>query len=166
MDAKRLRPLERPFKVIFLLPDAALSLAEEQRRKIACVLVMVAAADGALVREEISAIESSMGSMMLHPESREEVRQLLTQPPDLDSILDGMEIPAIRIALRDSALLASVDGDYDENELWALRKIAESANLTEEDLSKILDWVSNSWKLSANGRSIIGLPMPGDDAML
>jgi uncharacterized membrane protein YebE (DUF533 family) len=152
--------------VIFLLPDAALSLAEEQRRKIACVLVMVAAADGALVREEISAIESSMGSMMLHPESREEVRQLLTQPPDLDSILDGMEIPAIRIALRDSALLASVDGDYDENELWALRKIAESANLTEEDLSKILDWVSNSWKLSANGRSIIGLPMPGDDAML
>lgn len=152
--------------MIFLLPDAALSLAEEQRRKIACVLVMVAAADGALVREEISAIESSMGSMMLHPESREEVRQLLTQPPDLDSILDGMEIPAIRIALRDSALLASVDGDYDENELWALRKIAESANLTEEDLSKILDWVSNSWKLSANGRSIIGLPMPGDDAML
>ena len=76
----------------FLLPDAALSLSEEQRRKIACTLVMVAAADGALVREEISAIESAMGLMMLHPESREEVRQLLTQPPDLDSVLDGMEI--------------------------------------------------------------------------
>ena len=152
--------------MILLLPDAALSLAEEQRRKIACVLVMVAAADGALVREEISAIESSMGSMMLHPESREEVRQLLTQPPDLESILDGMEIPAIRIALRDSALLASVDGDYDENELSALRKIADSADLTEGDLSKILDWVSDSWKLSANGRSIIELPMPGDDAIL
>ena len=29
-------------------------------------LVMVAAADGALVREEISAIESLMGAMMLH----------------------------------------------------------------------------------------------------
>jgi uncharacterized membrane protein YebE (DUF533 family) len=152
--------------VISLLPDAALSLAEEQRRKIACVLVMVAAADGALVREEISAIESSMGSMMLHPESREEVRQLLTQPPELDSILDGMEIPAIRIALRDSALLASVDGDYDESELWALKRIAEAGELDEKDLSKILDWVSNSWKLSAKGRSIIALPMPGDDAML
>ena len=47
--------------MICLLPDAVLSLAEEQRRKIACVLVMVAAADGALVREEISAIESSSG---------------------------------------------------------------------------------------------------------
>ncbi|MBT3656831.1 MAG: hypothetical protein GWP21_01310 [Euryarchaeota archaeon] len=152
--------------MICLLPDAVLSLAEEQRRKIACVLVMVAAADGALVREEISAIESSMGLMMLHPESREEVRQLLTQPPELDSILDGMEIPAIRIALRDSALLASVDGDYDESELWALKRIADAGGLTEEDLSKILDWVSDSWKLSANGRSIIAFPMPGDDAML
>lgn len=152
--------------MIYLLPDAVLSLAEEQRRKIACVLVMVAAADGALVREEISAIESSMGLMMLHPESREEVRQLLTQPPELDSILDGMEIPAIRIALRDSALLASVDGDYDESELWALKRIADASGLTEEDLSKILDWVSDSWKLSANGRSIIAFPMPGDDAML
>ena len=152
--------------MICLLPDAALSLAEEQRRKIACVLVMVAAADGALVREEISAIESSMGSMMLHPESREEVRQLLTQPPELDSILDGMEIPAIRIALRDSALLSSVDGDYDESELWALKRIADAGGLTGEDLSKILDWVSDSWKLSANGRSIIAFPMPGDDAML
>ena len=49
-----------------LLPDAALALAEEQRRKIACTLVLVAAADGALVREEISAIESAMGLSLIH----------------------------------------------------------------------------------------------------
>tara|TARA_B100000767_G_scaffold264683_1_gene279869 strand:- start:7993 stop:8451 length:459 start_codon:yes stop_codon:yes gene_type:complete len=152
--------------VILLLPDAALSLAEEQRRKIACILVMVAAADGALVREEISAIESAMGAMMLHPESREEVRQLLTQPPELSSILDGMETSAVRIALRDSALLASVDGDYDESELWALRRVSEAGGLSENELSSILDWVSESWKLGAKGRSIIALPMPGDEAML
>ena len=113
--------------MIDLLPDAALSLSEEQRRKIACTLVMVAAADGALVREEISAIEAAMGSMMLHPESREEVRQLLTQPPDLDSLLEGMETSAIRLALRDAALLASVDGDYDDAELAALHRISKAA---------------------------------------
>ncbi len=149
-----------------LLPNAALSLAEEQRRKIACVLVMVAAADGALVREEISAIEAAMGAMMLHPESREEVRQLLTQPPELDSILDGMEVSAIRLALRDSALLASVDGDYDESELWALRRVADAGGLSEDELSKILNWVSDSWKLSAKGRSIIAITLPGDDSIL
>lgn len=152
--------------MIFLLPDAALALAEEQRRKIASTLVLVAAADGALVREEISAIESAMGAMMLHPESREEVRQLLTQPPELDSILEDMEVSAIRIALRDSALLASVDGDYDESELWALRRISDAAGLTEKELSEILDWVSESWKLSAEGRAIIALPMPGDENIL
>ena len=146
-----------------LLPDAALALAEEQRRKIACTLVMVAAADGALVREEISAIESAMGLMMLHPESREEVRQLLTQPPDLDSILNGMEVSSIRLALRDAALLASVDGDYDDAELAALRKICDAAGLSEKELSKILDWVADYWKMSANGRSIISLPLPGDE---
>ena len=150
----------------YLLPDAALSLSEEQRRKIACTLVMVAAADGALVREEISAIESLMGAMMLHPESREEVRQLLTQPPDLDSILDGMEKSAIRIALRDSALLASVDGDYDKSELDALKKISDAGGLSKKNLSEILDWVTESWKMGAIGRSIISLPMPGDEDIL
>ena len=149
-----------------LLPDAALALAEEQRRKIACTLVMVAAADGALVREEISAIESAMGLMMLHPESREEGRQLLTQPPDLDSILNGMEVSSIRLALRDAALLASVDGDYDDAELAALRKICDAAGLSEKELSKILDWVADYWKMSANGRSIISLPLPGDEDIL
>ena len=152
--------------MIDLLPDAALSLSEEQRRKIACTLVMVAAADGALVREEISAIEAAMGAMMLHPESREEVRQLLTQPPELDSILEGMETSAIRIALRDAALLASVDGDYDDSELWALRRISDAAGLSEKELAEILAWVSDSWKMSASGRSIIALPMPGDEDIL
>ena len=152
--------------MICLLPDAALSLAEEQRRKIACILVLVAAADGALVREEISAIEAAMGAMMLHPESREEVRQLLTQPPDLESVIDGMEPSAIRIALRDSALLASVDGDYDDSELWALRRICDAGGLSEHELSMMLDWVSDSWILSASGRSIISMPMPGDDEIL
>ena len=154
------------FQGDYLLPDAALSLSEEQRRKIACTLVMVAAADGALVREEISAIESLMGAMMLHPKSREEVRQLLTQPPDLDSILDGMEKSAIRIALRDSALLASVDGDYDKSELDALKKISDAGGLSKKNLSEILDWVTESWKMGAMGRSIISLPMPGDEDIL
>lgn len=152
--------------MIDLLPDAALSLSEEQRRKIACTLVMVAASDGALVREEISAIEAAMGAMMLHPESREEVRQLLTQPPELDSLLEGMETAAIRLALRDAALLASVDGDYDEAELSALQKISDAAGLKKKYLSEILDWVSESWKMGAIGRSIISLQMPGDDKIL
>lgn len=130
------------------------------------MLILVAAADGELVREEISAIEAAMGSMMLHPESREEVRQLLSDPPTLESITDGMDEIAIKIALRDSALLASVDGDYDKNELASLKKIAEIAGINKNNLSKLLDWVDQCWKLSAKGRRIISTPMLGDDDII
>ncbi|CAI8164197.1 MAG: Uncharacterised protein [Methanobacteriota archaeon] len=149
-----------------MLPDALLALGEEQRRRIACTLVLVAAADGTLVREEMAAIESAMGAMLLHPESREEVRQLLTSPPDLQSILDGMEMAAIRLALRDGALVASVDGDYDEKELEILQQIADAGELTEKELSMILDWVSEMWALGAKGRSFIATQMPGDESIL
>ena len=104
-----------------------------------------------------------MGAMMLHPESREEVRQLLSQPPDLNNLLDDMDIGAKRIALRDCALLASVDGDYDESELAALKTIADSAGLSEKDLSNVLEWVSKSWIHTSVGRSLISLPIPGDE---
>ena len=152
--------------MILLFPDALLALEEEQRRKIACILVLVAAADGALVREEMAAIEAAMGAMMLHPESREEVRQLLTEPPELDSILEGMEEAAIRLALRDGAIVASVDGEYDEMELDILKKIADAGGLSKSKMSMILNWVSKSWKGVAEGRKIIATPIPGDEAIL
>ena len=149
-----------------MLPDALLSLSEEQRRKIACVLVLVAAADGTLVREEMAAIESAMGAMMLHPTSRDEVRQLLVEPPELEVLLEGMEPAAARLALRDGAILASVDGDYDEAELWALRSIASAGGLSEKELSGVLDWVNSCWKKGAVGRSLIAVPIPGDEDIL
>jgi len=149
-----------------MLPDALLALGEEQRRRIACILVLVAAADGTLVREEMAAIEAAMGAMLLHPESRAEVRQLLTEPPELESILEGMEIAAIRLALRDGAIVASVDGDYDKRELAILHQIAIAGNLSENELSTIFDWVSENWKQSALGRSLIATPMPGDESIL
>ena len=152
--------------MILLLPDALLALEEEQRRKIASVLVLVAAADGTLVREEMAAIEAAMGAMMLHPESREEVRQLLTEPPELVSVLEGMDQAAIRLALRDGAIVASVDGEYDDAELEILQKIATAGGLSKPKMSKIFSWVSKNWKNAAEGRNIIATPIPGDENIL
>ena len=56
-----------------------------------------------------------------------------------------METAAIRLNLRDAALLASVDGDYDAAELSALQKISDAAGLKKKNLSEILDWVSKSF---------------------
>jgi len=47
--------------------------------------------------------------------------------------------------------------------LW---DIAKSAGLKKEDLSKLFDWVSDSWKHSAKGRAIISAPVLGDKDIL
>ena len=62
--------------------------------------------------------------------------------------------------------MASVDGDYDDAELAALHRISKAAGLKKKNLSEIFDWVSESWKMGAIGRSIISLQMPGDDEIL
>ena len=57
-----------------------------------------------------------------------------------------METAAIRLALRDAALLASVDGDYDSAELSALQKISDAAGLKKKISLKSLIGFQNPGK--------------------
>ncbi len=148
-----------------MLPDSVQLLDEDERRKHATVLMIIAAADGEFVREEISAIESCMGLMLIHPTVREEIRQCLTSPPELDEVISEMETATIRLALRDGAIVAAADGDYDDNELNILRMLAKSCGINDERLKRLLDWVNDLWHLCANGREIIASPMLGDDKL-
>ena len=149
-----------------MLPDSVQLLDEDERRKHATVLMIIAAADGELVREEISAIESCMGLMLIHPNVREDIRQCLTSPPELDEVISEMEIATIRLALRDGAIVAAADGDYDKKELNILRVLAKSGGIDDERLKRLLDWVNDLWHLCANGREIIASPMLGDDKLI
>jgi uncharacterized tellurite resistance protein B-like protein len=149
-----------------MLPDSVQLLDEDERRKHAIVLMIIAAADGELVREEISAIESCMGLMLIHPSVREDIRQCLTTPPKLEEVISEMEIATIRLALRDGAIVAAADGDYDEKELNILRILAKSGGIDDKRLKRLLDWVNDLWHLCANGREIIASPMLGDDKLI
>ena len=149
-----------------MLPDSVQLLDADERRKHATVLMIIAAADGELVREEIAAIESCMGLMLIHPSVRENIRQCLASPPDITEIISGMEIATIRLALRDGAVVAAADGDYDEDELDLLRLLAKSGGIDDDRLKELLDWVSDMWHLSAKGRDIIASPMLGDDKLV
>jgi hypothetical protein len=66
---------------------------------------------------------------------------------DLDPIL-------VRYILRDAALVAAVDGAYDNKELRALRKIAKAGGITTNQLSDLLDWVANGWLWYAEAEKI------------
>ena len=138
-----------------MFPDGMIHRSPQERMRYAQVLVYIAAADGALVREEIAVIEAMMGRAMMHPESRITVRSGFEQPIPLDQSLADLEPEFTQIILRDAALVAAVDGAYDRKELTALRKIAKTANVSPKQLSDLLDWVTEGWNWFEQGTEIL-----------
>ena len=128
-----------------MFPDGLLHRSPQERVRYAEILVYIAAADGELVREEIAVIEAMMGRAMIHPESRVTVRSGFEQPIPLEQSLADLDASFAQLILRDAALVAAVDGDYDRRELTALRKIAKTANVSSKQLSVLLDWVAEGW---------------------
>lgn len=128
-----------------MFPDGLLHRSPQERVRYAEILVYIAAADGELVREEIAVIEAMMGRAMIHPESRVTVRSGFEQPIPLEQSLADLDASFAQLILRDAALVAAVDGDYDRRELTALRKIAKTANVSSKQLSVLLDWVTEGW---------------------
>ena len=128
-----------------MFPDGLLHRSPQERVRYAEILVYIAAADGELVREEIAVIEAMMGRAMIHPESRVTVRSGFEQPIPLEQSLADLDASFAQLILRDAALVAAVDGDYDRRELTALRKIAKTANVSPKQLSVLLDWVNEGW---------------------
>jgi hypothetical protein len=84
-----------------------------------------------------------MGRILIHPEVRVDIRNLLTDPPDLDELLISIEPKVIKFALRDATLVAAIDGEYDEMELALIKKLAAAGNIDDNTLREIFDWVSS-----------------------
>ena len=105
-----------------MFPDSIQMLSENGRKRHANLLIIIAGADGELVREEIAAIESAMGLMMIHPNVRTELRSQFADPIDLDLLLKEMDAAELRLALKNGAIVAAVDGEYDNNEILLLKK--------------------------------------------
>ena len=131
--------------------DGVADLDAAERARYADLLVLIAAADGELVREEIQVLEGFMGRAMVHPEARTSIRKGLYDTNRLSNLLKNAELETLRFALRDGALLAAADGEYDRRELRILNKIASTAGVHEAELKALFDWVANGWEWHANG---------------
>ena len=138
-----------------MFPDGLVHRTPQERVRYAEILVFIAAADGALVREEIAMIEAMMGRAMIHPESRLTIRMGFEQPIPIEQALTNIDPALAKITLRDAALVAAVDGDYDRKELTALRKIAKAGEVSPKQLSELLDWVSAGWEWFSEASSIL-----------
>mgnify|MGYP000317478613 CR=1 FL=1 len=148
-----------------MLPDAIDTLEPREKELYIELLTVLANADGALVREEMAALEAFMGRALLRPEVREETRQKLRHPRDLDSLLALTNEKTLRIALRDSVLLAAADGEYHPEEILVLEKMAHHAGVDADALDALYDWVTEGWKWLAKGRSTIDVNIAGDELL-
>ncbi len=149
-----------------MLPDAVDLLDEKSREAYVGILIHVAASDGDLVREESAAIEAAMGRAMIRPKQREKMRPQLMEMTKLSKLLDQLSEEACKVVLRDSMIIAAVDGDYHESELKVIREIAKASGVSKKELKSLFTWVEDGWRWMARGRGILGVNLAGDESLL
>lgn len=141
----------------FLFPNPVNQLSLEERKAHAELMVIIASIDGELVQEELAIIESMMGISMLHPEMRVDIRNMLTHPSNFDEVVSSLSDEGLKIALRDGALVAAVDGNYDKKELKILKSLAKLADIDNKELSELFEWVEETWKQYKISDSILSI---------
>ncbi|MDP6333177.1 MAG: hypothetical protein QF479_00915 [Candidatus Poseidoniaceae archaeon] len=140
-----------------MFPSSLNQLSLEERKAHAELMVIIASIDGELVQEELIMIESLMGTCMLHPEMRVDIRNMLNNPPEFDKAINVLSDVGLKLVLRDGALLSAVDGEYAKKELRILSKIAKRAGVDKEAMSKLFEWVENIWNLYNESESVLSL---------
>jgi tellurite resistance protein len=148
-----------------MLPDAIDMLSPSEKEVYIELLTVVANSDGALVREEMAALEAFMGRALLKPEVRAETRKKLRQTGDLEELLERSSVDTLKVALRDSVLLAAADGEYHPAEVLVLERIAEAAGVSIDELDQLYDWVIEGWHWLAKGRDVVGMRIAGDELL-
>ena len=148
-----------------MLPDAIDMLSPSEKEVYIELLTIVANSDGALVREEMAALEAFMGRALLKPEVREETRKKLRQTGDLEKSLAMATVDTLKVTLRDSVLLAAADGEYHPAEVLVLERIAEAAGVGIEGLDQLYDWVTDGWLWLAKGRDLVDMGIAGDELL-
>ena len=149
-----------------MLPDAVDMLSPIDKEIYVEILTYLANSDGALVREEMAALEAFMGRVLLKPDVREEKRKKLRNSGSLEELLEKASTDALKVALRDCVLLAAADGEYHPAEVLVLEQIADAAGVGDEGLDKLYDWVTEGWYWLAKGRDIVSMRIAGDELLL
>ena len=140
-----------------MFPNPVNQLSLEERKAHAELMVIIASIDGELVQEELIIIESLMGISMLHPEMRVDIRNMLSHPSNFEEVVGSLSKQGLKIALRDGALVAAVDGNYDKKELKILKSLAKLADVDTKALSELFEWVEEAWIQYKNINNILSI---------
>ena len=82
---------------------------------------------------------------------------------DIEKVVVGMSGVAIRLALRDAAIVGACDGEFQEEEIQFLLQLAKHCDLGEKDLNRIFQWVDQGWTWLQDSREWLNLEIETDE---
>jgi len=98
-----------------------------------------------------------LGTALLSPSQRQEIRAYLKDPPTLEDCFSGLGEVSGRLALRDAAMMSAADGSIDEDEQIVLEEIAEYLGMESSVVDELLDWVMAGYDWMQAGLDILNL---------
>jgi len=140
-----------------MLPDTLHELPRNERFAYAKLLAYMINIDDEVTIDEMTVFEQRLGTALLSPGQRKQIRSYLKEPPSLEECLDGLGNVSGRLALRDAALMTAADGNIDEEEQLALEKIAEHLNLKDGIIDKLLEWVTAGFDWMQDGLDLLNV---------
>ena len=123
------------------------------------VLALVAMADGVLKEEEVAYYESRMGDILVHPDARKQYRKFLRLHFTIEEVIRNVDKRTLLYALRDSIMMAKIDGVVHDNELQRVMSIAESAGVSKQKMDELSNWVDKGIKWMKKGDKLVLVPL-------
>ena len=138
-----------------MLPDTLHQLPQAARFAYAKLLAFVARIDDELSIDEMAVFEQRLGTALLSPNQRKEVRNYLKDPPSLGECLEGLGPVSGRLALRDATLMTAADGHVDPEERLVLDSIAMHVGLASQVVDDLLAWVLRGYDWMQEGLDLL-----------
>ena len=138
-----------------MLPDTLHTLPQTERFAYAKLLAHVTRIDEELTIDEMAVFEQRLGTALLSPSQRKEVRHYLKDPPSLEECLKDLGPVSGRLALRDATLMTAADGHVDPEERVVLDAIAVHVGLGGETVDALLEWVLRGYDWMQDGLDLL-----------
>jgi uncharacterized membrane protein YebE (DUF533 family) len=138
-----------------MLPDTLHKLPQSERFAYARLLAYMTRVDDELTIDEMAMFEQRLGTALLSPNQRKEIRAALKSPPSLEECLSGLGPEAGRLALRDSVLMAAADGNVDDDERATLDEIAVRLGLRHDAVDRLLAWTEQGFEWMNAGFALL-----------
>lgn len=138
-----------------MLPDTLHNLPRDERFAYARLLAYMARVDDEITVDELAMFEQRIGTALLSPNQRDQLRRALKNPPTLEECLEGLGPESGRLALRDALLMATADGSIDGDEFDVLQEIADYLGLAENAVNELIEWAKKGYGWMEDGIELL-----------